>query len=103
MGDAMINQTTFVTLFFYIVILVVGLDFLISGLLIQSDHTRWLERPKLLGQLLLRINQSFFNKMRGQNRFFEFIYSLRWLKFFMILAGVLIMVGALIPIIDILF
>jgi len=103
MDDAMTIQPIFFDLLFAVIVFGIGIDFTISGMLIRREYTKHLEKPKLLGLLILRLNQSFFDRMRKQNQIFQFIYSIQCITFFTLSSGILLSVGSLIQIIDILF
>ena len=98
----MIIQPSYFSLLFYIVVLYVGIDFTVSGILIGRDQAKPVERSWLLGWLILKMNQRFFDRMQNQNPILQSIYSFRSIKFFTIMAGILIIIGSLILIIDIL-
>ena len=89
-------------LLFYIFVLALGIDFLISGLLIQREYSKHLEKPKLVGLRILKLNQGFFKKMRDQNQVYRFMYSSQGIKLLIISAGTLISIGSIIQIIDLL-
>lgn len=99
MGDAMIIQPFFFSLLFYGILLYVGVDFTISGMLLQSKGTTPLINPKLLGLRIIKFNQKFFERMRNQNKIYRMIYSFQNIKFFTLIAGILITIGSLIQII----
>ena len=96
----MIIQPLFFSLLFYTILLYIGVDFTISGILLQSKGTSPLVNPKLLGLLLIKFNQKFFERMRKHNKIYHWIYSFQNIKFFTLMAGILIIGGSLIQIID---
>ena len=102
MGDTMTIQPAFFNLLFCVIGLGIGIDFTISGMLILRDYAKHLEKPRLVGLLILRLNQGFFDRMRKQNQIFRFIYSIQGITFFTLSSGILLSIGSLIQIIDIL-
>jgi hypothetical protein len=102
MGNTMIIQSSLFNLLFYLIVLGIGIDFTISGILLMRDYDKYLRKTKLLGLIILRLNQSFFDRMRKHNQIYGFVYSSRSIKFFTLAAGILITVGSLIQIITIL-
>lgn len=103
MGDTMIITPTCFYLLLYMAILGVGIDFMISGIMVFKKFSESLEKPKLLGLRILRLNQVFFERMRRQNKIYQYVYSEWSIKFLTLLSGVLIIIGSLIQIFDIFF
>lgn len=94
-------QPDFFTIFFYIIVLFIGLDFTLSGILLLKDYTKSLEKPRLLGLLSLKFNQKMIEKMQNSNQVYQSLYSYKIIRFYILMAGVIIIVGSIIAIIDI--
>ena len=86
----------------YFIILGIGIDFAVSGLIFKGD-VKELRKPKLLGLLILKLNQGWFERMRKLHSIFHLLYSLQSIRFLTFAAGVLIIVGSTIAIIGLLF
>jgi hypothetical protein len=97
----MIIQFNIIYLFFYFLILIVGLDFLLSGFLILKKNALALEKPFLLGLLLIKFTHpsDFSQKKSG---LYILLFGLRNMGWYTMLAGVLIVTGSLIMIYSIL-
>lgn len=93
----------FFTLFFYIVIFLIGIDFSISGILLLKAHTMAIEKPRLLGLLSLKINRNMIDKMQNSNHVYQSLYSFKYIRIYILVAGFLIIIGSLIGIIDLFY
>jgi len=87
---------------FYLMILFVGVDYFISGILGLRENLKYPKKPKLLGLLILKKNQNFFEQARKQNQVFQIIYSHQSIMYMTLIAGLLLIIGSLIQLIDIL-
>lgn len=86
-------QSTFINLSFYIVLLGIAIDFIVTGIFFQRQ-------PKTFGMLIIRLNQPFFETMRKQHRIYQSIYSLKGIRFLIVLAGILLALGSVIQIVS---
>lgn len=102
MGDAMIIQPIFFNLVFFIVILLFGVDFTLSGYLIIKQKTEYLKRPKLLGLVIMNANQKVYERSKKPNKLLSVMYSYEYTKIYTFLGGILIIVGSLMGVFDVL-
>src|SRR5258706_2619255 len=101
MGNAMTIQPIFFNLLFTILVLYVGLDFTISGILLRENF-KDIVKPKLLGLLILKYNEKLFERLRQQNELYQRIYSFQSIRLYTAIAGILLSIGSAIQITDIL-
>src|SRR5687768_6025081 len=96
MEDTMTIQTYILDLLFYIVVLLAGVDITLSGWLALRRGIIVLQRPKLLGLLILRIMNKIYDTSPAPNRYFELLYSFKYLRVYTFISGLLIMMSSLI-------
>jgi hypothetical protein len=102
MGDPMIIGPHIFDLLFYSIVLVAGIDFVLSGWLALSRGIEILQRPRLLGLLLLRIFHRVYESYNKSNRLLQRMYSFNYMRFYIFLSGVLIIISSILLIFSIL-
>jgi len=99
----MIIQPYIFDLLFYTIVLLAGMDFTLSGWLALRKGITVLEKPKLLGLLILRTMDKLYEDSHGANGFFKLIYSFTYMRVNIFISGVLIIVMGLSLIFDTIF
>jgi hypothetical protein len=94
MGNTVIIPTIVFDIVFYFVILLLGVDFLLSGLLVLRKNARALEKPKLLGLWLIKITYASNSSTRG-NRLYFFFLGLRNMGWYTLFAGIFSVISSL--------
>jgi hypothetical protein len=101
MGDAMTIQPIFFNFVFFIILLAFGIDFTLSGYLAIKE-IKHLERPKLLGLMIMAIYQRVYERAKKPNKLLLVIYSHEYMKIYTLIGGILIIIGSLMGIFDLL-
>jgi len=86
-------------LLFYIIVFLFGLDYTISGILVFRDENKNFKKPKLLGIWIIHKLSSLYGST-NQPKLFSAIYSIKSMALQSLAAGLLIIVGSLVMIID---
>jgi hypothetical protein len=102
MGDTMNLRPIHFNLAFFILVLFLGIDFALSGYLAIRDRDKYLNKPRLLGLLIMIANQKVYERSKKQNYILKIMYSYDYSKIYTLVGGLLIIVGGLIAIYDIL-
>ncbi len=89
-------------LVFFVLVLLFGVDFALSGYLVIKNKDKYLEKPKLLGLLSMIVNQKVYERSKKPNKVLMVMYSYDYMKIYTLVGGILIIVGSLIGIYDIL-
>ncbi len=87
-------------LLFYTVVFLFGLDFSISGFLVLRENSANLKRPRLVGLWIIRRMNSLYGST-NRSQLFSLIYSTRNMAIQTLFAGILVIIGSLIMIVDI--
>lgn len=96
----MIIQPYIFDLLFYTSVLLIGVDFTLSGWLALRKGITILERAKLLGLLILRAMNKLYENSKGSNRLFQFMYSFKYMRVYTFISGLLIIISSLLLIFD---
>ena len=99
----MIIQPYIFDLLFYTIVMLIGIDFTLSGWLALRKGIIVLERLRLLGLLILRAMNKLYDDSQGANGFFKLIYSFTYMRVNIFISGVLIIIMGLLLIFDTIF
>lgn len=96
-------QPTVFNLLFYVVVLIAGLDFTLSGWFALRNGEVVLESHKLLGVRILRSLNNLYENSLHSKRIYELMYSFRYMRVYTFISGILLVFIGLALILDILF
>ncbi len=96
----MIISPPIFNLLFYAVIFLFGLDFSISGFLVLRENSANFKKPRLVGLWIIRRMSAVYGST-NRSKLFSLIYSTRNMAFQGLFAGVLLIIGSLIMIVEI--
>jgi hypothetical protein len=90
-NDWNIIDFLFSALMFYI-----GIDYIISGILLSRRKKKSFCRPKFLGLLTLKLTQDALEKLQSNNRLFSKIFSYEYMVYHLIFLGIICLYGSLV-------
>jgi len=94
----MTYQTNWLDFLVYSITLIAGIDFLISGILILKSNIMLINRPKLLGVILMR--RLIKGRPRKPNKLFDVFYAPKMLGYYNIIGGAMCVIGGLIGLVS---
>ena len=87
----------------YMMTFLFGVDFTLSGFLVLKSGTKYLEKPKLLGLIIIKLRNKAYEKSQKPGRLLTGMYSLKYMKFYTFISGIVLLIGSTIRILDVLF
>lgn len=98
----MIIQPYIFDLLFYTTLLLIGLDFAISGWLVIIKGKRLLEKPRSLGVMAMRYMDRLYKNLDSPSRISSILYSLENTRFYVFVGGILAIAGNTLGILNVL-